>query len=108
MSYTVSPLDLTAITLNETDTVRSVLQNVAIILCTGQRTAPLGRELGLPMDLVDRPIPAAKPLLVASIREAVERYEPRAEVTAVSFAEDPSRPGRLVPTVEVTINGAES
>ena len=103
MSYTVLPIDLTAIVLNETDPVRSVLQNVAIILCTGQRTAPLYREIGLPTEAVDRPIPAAKPLLIAAVREAVERYEPRAEVVSVSFAEDPSQPERLVPKVEVNL-----
>ena len=108
MSYTVSPVDLTALTLNETDRVRSVLQNIAIVLCTGLRTAPLCRDLGLPTDYVDRPVPAAKPLLIAAVREAVERFEPRAEVTGVTFEEDPSQPGRLVPRVEVLILDEES
>lgn len=103
MSYKVSPIDLTAVSLNETDPVRSVLQNIAVILCTSLRTAPLYREIGLPAEAVDRPIPAAKPLLIAAVREAVERFEPRAEVVSVSFTEDPSQPGRLVPKVEVNI-----
>ena len=108
MGYVVSTLDLSELTLNEEDTVRSVLQNIAVVLRTGLRTSPLCREVGLPHAAVDRPIPAAKPLLIAAVREAVERFEPRAEVMAVSFTEDPSQPGRLVPRVEVNILGEES
>ena len=108
MGYTVSALDFTSLTLNEEDEVKSVLQNIAVVLRTGLRTSPLCRDIGLPTDYVDRPISAAKPLLIASVREAVERFEPRAEVNAVTFTEDPSQPGRLVPKVEVTILGEES
>lgn len=108
MGYTVSALDFSALTLNEEDPVRSVLQNVAVVLRTGLRTSPLGRDVGLPTDYVDRPITSAKPLLIAAVREAVERFEPRAEVASVTFIEDPSQPGRLVPRVEVNILGEES
>lgn len=103
MGYVVSALDLSELTLNEEDTVQSVLQNISVILRTGLGTAPLCREVGLPHEAVDRPIPAVKPLLTAAVREAVERFEPRAEVTAVSFSADPSQPGRLIPKVEVNI-----
>ena len=103
MGYTVSALDFSTLRLNETDRVASILQNVSVILRTGLRTSPMCREVGLPTDFVDRPIPAVKPLLIAAVREAVEQFEPRAEVTAVTFSEDPSQPGRLIPKVEVKI-----
>lgn len=103
MSYKVSAADLKTLHINKTDTVASVLQNVAVILKAGQRTSPLYRGFGLPQDLVDRPTPAAKPLLIASVKESVETYEPRAEVVNVTFQEDPATPGRLIPTVEVNI-----
>ena len=38
MSYKVTASDIGAVQLNETDTVRSVLQNIAIILSTRQGT----------------------------------------------------------------------
>ena len=41
MSYKVTAADIGAVQLNETDTVRSVLQNIAIILSTRQGTCPL-------------------------------------------------------------------
>ncbi len=103
MSYTVSTADLTHIRLSEPDTVKSVIQNVALILATRQGTSPLYRQFGLPQSFVDKPIPVAKPMLIAEVKEAVEEFEPRAEVIGVTFAEDRAIPGRLIPTVEVEI-----
>lgn len=105
MGYLVSATDLTEINLNETDHVKDVLQNVAMILVTRKGTIPLYRDFGLSQDFLDRPIEAAMPLLVSEIKEAVETYEPRAEVEDVSFTSDPDCPGRLIPTVEVIIIG---
>lgn len=103
MSYKVSAVDLSAVRLNESETVASVLQNIAIILQTRQGTVPMYREFGLPMNFLDKPIPVAKPILYVEVKEAIEEFEPRAEVLDVTFEEDPSSPGRLIPTVEVEI-----
>lgn len=103
MSYKVSAVDLSAVRLNESETVASVLQNIAIILQTRQGTVPMYREFGLPMNFLDKPIPVAKPMLYVEVKEAIEEFEPRAEVLDVAFEEDPSAPGRLIPTVEVEI-----
>ena len=104
MSYQVNAYGLSKIRLNETDTVASVLQNVAIILRTWQNSIPMHRGLGLSGQFVDKPIPAAKPLLVAEITDAISEYEPRAVVVGVTFAIDENIPGKLIPTVEVEIN----
>lgn len=104
MIYTVSAADARGIKLNEVDTARSVLQNVAMILATRQQTVPLYRSFGLPQKFVDKPIPAAKPLAIAEVKEAVEEFEPRATVLSVTFSEDTDNPGRLIPTVEVEIH----
>lgn len=101
--YTAKETDLSALQLNEADNVRSALQNIAIILRTGQKTAPLYRDFGLSQSIVDRPTPIAKPLIIAAIKDAIETYEPRATVENVTFTEDANNPGRLIPTVEVTI-----
>lgn len=105
MSYKVSTTDLKRIVLNESETVASVLQNIAIILSTRAGSVPLYRAFGLPQKFVDRPVPVAKSMLYAEIKEAVEEYEPRAQVINVTFQEDTSAPGRLIPTVEVEIHG---
>lgn len=104
MTYTVSEAGAREIRLNEADTVASVLQNVAVILATRQQTVPLYRDLGLPQRFVDKPIQAAKVLAIAEVKEAVEKYEPRATVVNVTFAVDADNPGRLIPTVEVEVS----
>ena len=104
MSYTVTATDLTAIRFNEQELVNSVLQNIAIILSTRKGSIPLYRDFGLNMDFLDKPMPVAKVMMIAEVREAIERWEPRATVTDVSFTEDAAVPGRLIPTVEVEIN----
>ena len=102
MSYKVTAADIGAVQLNETDTVRSVLQNIAIILSTRQGTCPLYRGFGLPQKFVDKPMPVAMPMMYSEVK-AVEEYEPRAEVVNVTFEVNEAAPGRLIPTVEVNI-----
>jgi phage baseplate assembly protein W len=104
MSHKISPGNLGEIALNETDTVASVVQNIAIILSTRRGSVPLYRDFGLTMDFVDRPILAAKPLIVAEIENALREYEPRATLLNVTFETDENAPGKLIPTVEVEIN----
>lgn len=103
MTYKVTAADLNSLRLNETDTVASILQNVAIILATRKGDVPLCRGLGLSQTFVDKPMPVARVLLHADVKESVEQYEPRVEVVDVTFQEDRSAPGRLIPTVEVKI-----
>lgn len=103
MTYTVKA-GTAAVALNETDTVKSVLQNIAIILRTRRGSCPLYRGFGLPMEFLDRPQPVAKTMAIAEIKEAVEAFEPRATVEVISFEEDANKPGILIPIVEVSIN----
>lgn len=102
MTYTVKAGS--AITLNETDSVTSVLRNVAIILATRRGSCPLYRDFGISMDFLDRPMPVAKTLAFAEIKEAIETYEPRAQVVNVTFSESPEAPRQLSPVVEVSID----
>lgn len=103
MAYKVTAADLNGLHLNVTDTVASVIQNIAVLLATRKGDVPLYRDFGLSQTFVDKPIPVARVLLYAEIKEAVELYEPRAEVVDITFQEDRSAPGRLIPTVEVEI-----
>jgi hypothetical protein len=101
MSYTVSASRKSGIRLNEPDRVESILQNIAVILMTRQGDVPLFREFGLPMKFVDRPMNAAAPAMIVEIREAIQRFEPRAELVSVKFNQDAH--GILSPEVEVNI-----
>lgn len=105
MSYIVTPADADKITLNESDTVRSVLQNIKIILSTKKLSVPLYREFGVDMAFVDKPMPVARALMIVEIKDAIARWEPRAELVSVEFQIDESTPGKLIPVVEVEIDG---
>jgi phage baseplate assembly protein W len=108
MIYKANAQSLGKITLNETNTIASVMQNIAILLSTRRGSVPLYRDFGLTMDFVDRPIPAAKALIVAEIENALREYEPRATLINVTFKADKSIPEKLIPTVEVEIRDEES
>ena len=104
MSYTVSATDLGRLRFSELETVNSVLQNIAVILSTPKGTVPLYRDFGLDWKYLDKPMPVAKVLMISEVREAIERWEPRATVLEVSSPVDPAQPGILIPTVEVEIS----
>ena len=104
MSYTVSATDLKSIQFNEKNELNAVLQNIAVILSTPMGTVALYRDFGLDWSFLDKPTPVAKVLMVALVREAIQRWEPRATVLDISFSEDPAQPGVLNPTVEVDID----
>ena len=104
MTYTISAADLRNIQLNQTDALNSVIQNIAIILSTAKGSGPLHRDFGIAMDALDRPVSVAEVMMRADIREAIERWEPRATVVDIAFSGDASEPGKLIPTVEVEID----
>lgn len=108
MSYVISAADTLDLKLNETDTVKSVITNIGILLRTWQGTIPMFRDFGLPMRFLDRPLPAARALMFNEIKEAIEKYEPRAELVNIAYTVDETDPGKLIPTVEVNIRDEQS
>ena len=104
MTYQVSPTtDLGAVTLNEDEYVRSVLQNVQVIMKTRQGTVPMYRDFGLPMQFIDKPVTIAQQMCYVEVREAIGAFEPRAEVVDITFDDSDAGAGILIPVVEVRI-----
>lgn len=106
MAYMVTAFELTNINMTPETVVEEVLQNIAMILSTPKFTVPLDRNFGLMEAFVDKPLPVAESLIVGDVMDAIEEYEPRAEVVNVTFLHDPEH-GRIVPRVEVNINGGQ-
>ena len=103
MAYTVTAYEkLKNIDLAPATVIEEVLQNIAILLSTPKFTVPLDRNLGLSQAFVDKPPAVAKALLISDVMDAIEEYEPRAEIVEVTFLED-GKQGRIVPRVEVNI-----
>lgn len=101
MTYKVSALE--SLRLGETETVRAVLRNISVILATRKGSVPFNRDFGVSWDALDKPLPIARSMLIPEIREAIEKWEPRALFLGVEFRRDPAQPGTLVPIVEVEI-----
>lgn len=101
-TYRVSASEGYNLTLGQEKTLESVLQNVALLLNTKQGTAPMYREYGLPMAFVDKPIDVAETIAYTEISEALEKFEPRAKLSDVTFEKDEH--GRLGIVVEVTVD----
>ena len=107
MSYKISPsYDLSELVLNESDEVRSALQNILILLKTRKGSCPMYRDFGLEMKYIDKPIDIAKQLMWTDIREGIMKWEPRVELVSITFEGDTSKPGYLNPTVEVEFVGS--
>lgn len=92
------------IRLNEPDRVKSILQNIGIILSTRRGSIPLYRNFGTSWEnFVDRPVHIMKALAFAEMREAIQTYEPRAELLSINFLQDQSDSGHIIFTAEVEI-----
>jgi len=75
-----------------------IVQNLRTIITTVQGSVPLDRGFGVDYADLDVAIPVAQARLTARIVEAIREYEPRVEVTAVTYAAD-HQTGQLMPTV---------
>lgn len=81
-----------------------ILQNVRTILATPIYSVPLDRTFGIDAECLDMPMPIAKANLGQKIIKAIRKYEPRAEVTKITW--EANQDGILNPKVQVRINDA--
>lgn len=79
---------------------QEVLQNVAILLDLIQKSCPMFRDGGLPGEVMGRPLPVVENMLIGSIYDQIEEFEPRAIIAAVTFEQDPLT-GKTIPAVEL-------
>lgn len=79
-------------------TAEEILQNVRTILATPVCSVPLDRAFGVNAEVLDLPLPVAQSRIAAEIVQAVQKFEPRAEVTYVRFSGDGTA-GKLQPVI---------
>lgn len=86
-----------------------IIQNVRTIISTLRHQVPLDRDFARPGDALDSPTRRAQAKEVAGIFRAIQRYEPRVEVTHIDFIQDPiqAMDGRLIPRVRIRIKDGE-
>lgn len=85
--------------------IASGLENIRNCLCaiaaTRVGSVPLYRHFGTDWQWVDHPEPVAMARFRAELMEAIDKYEPRVEITSIAFKVDKTRAmdGRLYPVV---------
>jgi hypothetical protein len=102
MSYIVKGDDVFEIDFAPKTVVEEVLQNVRTIVTTIRYSIPLDRAFGIDGSVVDLPINVAQAKLTNEIFRAIKRYEPRAVIESITFKGEET--GRLIPTLEVSVN----
>lgn len=101
MTYDVFATPQTGIDFAPATEAAEILQNVRTIITTTQYSVPLDRDFGINADMLDLPMNVAQARLQSEIITAIKKYEPRVEITAISFTG--TADGVLVPKVQVKI-----
>ncbi len=83
---------------------KEILQNVANILSSVIHSCPMHREFAFDASVLDKPMNLVQTLIKSRIFSSIKKFEPRAQVTKVSFQGSGSD-GVLRPIVRVRING---
>ena len=86
--------------------VEEIIQNLATLLATPKFSVPLDRNLGLSARFLDKPMPVAEAMIYAEALEAIEKYEPRAELVNIKFERDDMQ-GKIIPVLEVKIKDGQ-
>lgn len=82
-----------------------IMQNVQTICATVIGSVPLVRDFGIDGSFIDLPLPLAQARMAAAIVTAVQRWEPRVEVSRIIWDDNTAlaSDGRLMPTVRIKI-----
>ncbi len=100
MILDITPM-MTGIDFAPRSEIKEILQNIRTIINTAKTTVPLNRDFGVDLSVLDAPVVAIKPLLTASIVEAINKWEPRAKVVEVKYSSN--KDGSITPLVRVMI-----
>ena len=101
MIYSVSS-DNMDYKLCENDRIKSILQNISLIISTRKGSVPMYRGFGLPMKFIDKPANIADTLLLSEAIDAISTYEPRAEVIEAHVVQS-SAAGKIIIKLGVEI-----
>lgn len=91
---------LESIELSPKNAHQEVLQNVAVIIDTWENTCPMLRGLGIPAQLIGRPMNVVKNIMVGQLYDQIEQNEPRAILGDITFEEN-AFTGKLIPIIEI-------
>lgn len=102
MRATVNSNDDYNTIFSQYDTVKSVIQNILLLLNTKRGSVPMHRDFGLPMEFVDKPHHVAEAIAVREITDAIEKFEPRAKLIDLKLSN--GEQGEPVISAEIAID----
>lgn len=101
MTYDVLAMPVQGIDFASASEAAEILQNIRTIITTAKYSVPLDRDFGINADMLDLPINVAQARLQSEMITAIKKYEPRVEITSISFTGTDD--GVLAPKVQVRI-----
>lgn len=101
MTYDVLAMPVQGIDFAPTSEAAEILQNIRTIITTTKYSVSLDRDFGINADMLDLPINVAQAKLQSEMITAIKKYEPRVEITSISFTGTDD--GVLAPKVQVRI-----
>lgn len=102
MIYNITAGNKQTINFAPSTKAAEVLQNIRTIISTPKFSVPLDRNFGIDYSVLDAPAQVAQAKLAEDIINAIAKYEPRAEVTGITFAADVD--GIIIPKVQVKLS----
>lgn len=102
MIYDVTITDNHKIDFSPPTKAAEVIQNIRTIVSTPKYSVPLDRALGIDYSALDNPTQVAQAKLAEEIINAIADYEPRAEVTGITFSVNAE--GIITPKVQVKLS----
>ncbi len=103
MKYTIRSDSTNELSLCENDELKSIAQNILLIMNTRRGTVPMYRDFGLPMSFIDKPTELAKAIMASEIKEALEKFEPRAKFSELRLIPPENDVDKLTAVLEVEI-----
>lgn len=105
MEVTLIAMQTAAIDFAPANDYAEILQNIRTILATPIYSVPLDRAFGVDMSYLDRPMVEAQSAMASEIVTAIRRYEPRAEVSEITW--EATDDGVLRPKVKVILSDSD-
>ena len=101
MKYTVRSDEKASFSLCENDPVKSILQNIRLIVATRKGTVTMYRAFGTEQAYIDKPTSVAETLAAADLREAIRIYEPRATLLDIRMEHNQAGESAIILEVEI-------
>lgn len=84
------------------EVIADIQKNIRCLLATVEGTIPGDRTFGINQEYIEAPRPIAENLLALDVTEKVERYEPRAIITDITYGTEED--GQLQAFLTIGVN----